>query len=360
MPRNAEVTRQWTILRELEATKYGKTLDELAEMCGKHPRTIRRDIQALDDVGFPLVEARDALGKVRWKLLGPPFQKIREVGLTFTEACALAYSRSLLQRMGGEPFGAELDAALKKIEAGLSARMRAFVDELPAVVAAKAQPRAGDGQAQRETVARLFDAVVRHRIVEMRYHSFSSRRVKEYRVHPYQLAWGMGALYLIAEVPAYGELRTFTVARIKKLAVMEDTFKPSKQVKQEVFGDSMGPFSGKPVPVALEFDPRVAQYVKERVWHPTQQVEDLPSGGARVRLRVCDDYSLRSWILGFGAMVRVVEPADLAVRILEEHEQARLAYAPRIEFDLGSAPFTDTTAQLRLPLRSRRTSRGAA
>ena len=43
MPRNAEVIRQWTILREIErARSAGVTIDELAVLCDVTTRTIRR------------------------------------------------------------------------------------------------------------------------------------------------------------------------------------------------------------------------------------------------------------------------------------------------------------------------------
>ncbi|PYR38623.1 MAG: hypothetical protein DMF90_02605 [Acidobacteria bacterium] len=42
MPRSAEVIRQWTILREIEAARGGVTIDDLAAKCGVTTRTIRR------------------------------------------------------------------------------------------------------------------------------------------------------------------------------------------------------------------------------------------------------------------------------------------------------------------------------
>src|SRR6185295_3854042 len=57
MPRNAEVIRQWTILREIERARGGGvTIDELAAMCAVTTRTIRRDLQALEESGFPLFD----------------------------------------------------------------------------------------------------------------------------------------------------------------------------------------------------------------------------------------------------------------------------------------------------------------
>ena len=58
MPRNAEVIRQWSILRDLEASRR-LTIDDLAERTGVTTRTIRRDLEALQTSGFPAVRRTD-------------------------------------------------------------------------------------------------------------------------------------------------------------------------------------------------------------------------------------------------------------------------------------------------------------
>ena len=76
MPRNAEVIRQWTILREIERARgAGVTIDELAAICAVTTRTIRRDLQALEESGFPLFDDRTHDdGKTRWRVNGQAFK----------------------------------------------------------------------------------------------------------------------------------------------------------------------------------------------------------------------------------------------------------------------------------------------
>ena len=69
MPRNAEVIRQWTILREIESARgAGVTIDELAGECDVTTRTIRRDLQALQEAGFPLYDDKIRRRPTRWHL----------------------------------------------------------------------------------------------------------------------------------------------------------------------------------------------------------------------------------------------------------------------------------------------------
>ena len=54
--RNAEVIRQWQILREIEARRTGVTIHELATQVRVSTRTIRRDLQALQEAGFAVYD----------------------------------------------------------------------------------------------------------------------------------------------------------------------------------------------------------------------------------------------------------------------------------------------------------------
>ena len=61
MPRNDQVTRQWLLMQKLEQS-HGATVQELAtsipEDLSRHPRTIRRDLEALEAAHIPLVTER--------------------------------------------------------------------------------------------------------------------------------------------------------------------------------------------------------------------------------------------------------------------------------------------------------------
>jgi predicted DNA-binding transcriptional regulator YafY len=66
------------------------------------------------------------------------------------------------------------------------------------------------------------------------------------------------------------------------------------------------------------------------MWHPSQQIEERPDGGLLLRLTVSNDWALRSWILGFGALARVVAPPHLAAQILEEVDRTRVRYRSQV------------------------------
>jgi predicted DNA-binding transcriptional regulator YafY len=325
MPRNQEVIRQWKMLHALEATRHGVTLDSLANELDVTTRTIRRDLAALQEAGFPLYDTRDGDGRVRWRIDGQVLKGL-ETGFTLAELCALYLSRNLLESVAGTPFQRDLHRAFERLERVLAPRMRQFLDRLPLVLAAKPGPRVRGGEAAPELVARLLDATLHYRAATMRYHSVSSGRVKDYLVHPYRLAFAQGGLYLLAYVPEYGDVRTFAVDRIASVSLEKMTFTPKRELAEDVFANSLGVNTGPAERVEIEFAPRVAPYVRARVWHASQETRDLDDGGLRLTMHVCHDWALRSWILSWGPFARVVAPPALAIDIRADLEAARARY----------------------------------
>jgi predicted DNA-binding transcriptional regulator YafY len=337
------VIRQWSILRDLEASRR-VTIDDLSKRTGVSTRTIRRDLEALQSAGFPLYdEIHD--GKRYWKLEQRAFRRLDDTGFTLAELSALYFSRTLVECLAPTPFHNDVRSAFDKLAAALTPGMRQFLDRLPLAIQARAdpgsraaQPITGDpGSGPKEAAARsgrvaqLLDATLHHRRVSMRYHSLSSSREKAYLVEPYRLVFAQGGLYLVAFVPEYAELRTFSVDRIAGLSVTEERFEPM-ELAQDAFAHSLGIHQGTPPErIEIAFDPRIARYVKERLWHPSQTIEDRQDGSVIVRLNVSNDWALRSWILGFGPLARVLSPTEIAAQILDEIDRARSLYVPRLE-----------------------------
>jgi len=326
MARNTELIRQWEILRDIDAARTGIPIAKLAAVRKVHPRTIRRDLAALQQAGFPLIDDKSN-GTPMWKLGGRPFQRLEEIGLGFTELCALYFGRTLLSVLTGPPLDEDIERALAKLERALPAASRGFLDRLPQMVKAKAiGPRKQDERKSREVLGRILDASFAHRRVEMTYHSASSRRTKDYLVEPLRVSYADGGIYLSAWVPEYAEIRQFALERIRTLAVTQEQFEPHP-LPPDPFANSIGVFSGSPEVIDIEFDATVAEYVASRQWHRSQVITPLDQGSISVRLCVCNDLPLRTWILGFGAAARVVAPAELAREIAGEHRAAAERYA---------------------------------
>jgi proteasome accessory factor B len=340
--------RQWHILLSLDRRRHGLSVDELAADTGVGKRTIWRDMAALQEVGFPLTSEKRDDGRTCWRLTSLPLKAAHDPGLSVTEVCSLYMSRALLAAMPGAPFVEGLASLTRKIDRALSPRVRRFLDELPGVI--KVKPGALKKQTKNyaEIVARLIEASSHRRVARMRYFSASNNREKDYQVHPYNVAYADGGLYLNAYVPEYRQLRVFAVERIRTFTATEQGFAAQVEAGGNPFAESLGVNQGRPERVEIEFAARVAGYIRERDWHRSQQLRDLPDGGVRLTLKVCRDWALRGWILSFGPHARVVSPSALAEEIFEQLEDARDAYAPRLALE---APGPYRVPQPTLPLR---------
>jgi predicted DNA-binding transcriptional regulator YafY len=328
VPRNAEVIRQWSILRDLEASRR-HTIDDLAARTGVTTRTIRRDLEALQASGVPLFDELID-GKRYWRLEAKAFRRLDDTGFTLAELSALYFSRTLVECLAATPFQQDVAAAFDKLAAALTPGMRQFLDRLPLVFQAKgASPRSakpGAARAEREHIARLLDATLNHRRATMTYFSMSSGREKAYVIEPYRLIYSPGGMYLLAFVPEYKDLRTFAVERIRAISLHEERFTPA-EIPDAAFAHSLGVNEGPPEHIEIAFEPRIAPYIRERRWHPSQTATDRRDGGVVLALEVCNDWALRSWILSFGPLARVLAPKALAEQIKGEIERAAERYA---------------------------------
>jgi predicted DNA-binding transcriptional regulator YafY len=325
VPRNQEVIRQWKVLHALESSRHGTTIPALADELRVTTRTIRRDLAALQEAGFPLFDERDDEGRVRWRLDGQVLKGL-ETGFTLQELCALYLGRNLLEAVGATPFQRDLTLAFRRLEKLLTPRMRQFLDRLPGVLVAKRGPRATASSAPGDVVGKLLEATLHNRVTTMTYHSVSSAATREYVVHPSRLAFAQGGLYLLAFVPAYKDVRTFAVDRIKRVSLEKQTFTP-REVGDDVFANSLGVNTGPAAKVEIEFEPKVVPYVRARVWHASQQLREGSGGTLVLSMNVCHDWALRSWILSWGPFARVLTPVSLAKELRSDLETAAEKYA---------------------------------
>ncbi|TCC43368.1 helix-turn-helix transcriptional regulator [Kribbella sindirgiensis] len=192
---------------------------ELADRLGVTERTVRRDVERLRSLDYPVTGTTGTAGGYR---LGsgthlPPLQ------LDDDEAIAVALG--LVGAAGGGVSGmAESSmSALAKLEQVLPARLR---PQLAAVgSAAEAIPRPGVPQVDPEVLAVLARCCRNHEIVAFDYHG-RQRGTTRRRVEPHQLLTLAGRWYLLAFDPDRDDWRIFRVDRIASVTPVLHRFTP--------------------------------------------------------------------------------------------------------------------------------------
>ena len=67
--------------------------------------------------------------------------------------------------------------------------------------------------------------------------------------------------------------------------------------------------------VVIRFREMVADYIREKKWHESQQLRELPDGGVELRMKLSSLAEVERWILGWAGNVRVLQPAELAAGV---------------------------------------------
>lgn len=321
--RNAEVIRQWRILKRIEAGRY-TTAQDLADEHRVTERTIRRDIEALQEAGFPLYDERTDGRKV-WRLIDGYKQRLTQT-FTLAELSALFFSRNLMSFLGGAPFAQDLESAFDKIKEALPERSLPYLSRIQELFSARPDPWK-DYSGKQDVIASLIDAVLHQRQARIDYFSFNSKRTKSYTIDPYRVVYYHGGLYLYARAHEYREVRTFAVERIEKIEVLDQSFQvPADFSVAEYAKGAFGIAGGKPEAVEVVFAQPMAAYVRERVWHESQELVEGPGGSVVLRLQVFPGFELQSWIMGFLPHVKVVKPLALREKIARDLEAARTQF----------------------------------
>jgi proteasome accessory factor B len=158
--------------------------------------------------------------------------------------------------------------------------------------------------------------------VEIRYRGGTydpAKGTRTARVRPYLIepSLTMRALYLIGWDETRGAIRTFKLERIEEVTLTAAFFEPPPDGTIETtFQRAWDIIADQPdVDVLLRFSPAVAGRVVETGWHPSQQLEPSDDGTLHWRARVSGTLEIRSWILGWGADVEVLEPVELREEI---------------------------------------------
>ena len=280
------------------------------EVCRK---TVIRDIAFMRDRLDLPIEFDTAIQSYRYT---QPVNSFPTVQVTEGELVALLVARRALEQYRGTPFHRQLEIAFDKLAAGLKDRISfSPADELSAV----SFKNVGLGRTDLLVFNALSGAVLRQEEVSFQYRKPGDPGRLTRSVQPYHLAHRENLWYLVGFDLERSALRTFALPRIDGVLVSKKRFvKPADFSPERFFSNAMGVLGGDgDHRVVIRFSHGVADRVREREWHESQEMRELPGGSLELRLRLGALAEVEQWILGWGASAEVVEPPALRQRIRE-------------------------------------------
>jgi predicted DNA-binding transcriptional regulator YafY len=317
MARGDQLERQWRLLQLIDRPA-GVTVEDAARDLGCAVRTIWRDVGVLQRADFPIRDERNGDGhRTVWRV-DEGFRRRLPLKLGLAEILALLMSRDLLAAAGPSALGPDLVSALDKIRGLLSRDALRLLDTMRERVGVRAAGAKLQAPAP-ELLAQIHRAMSEQRSLRIRHHSVDRDEVTSRTVDPYHLTHFNGGLYLIAHCRLRGAVRLFALERIREACLGGDRFeKPADFDPAAYLKEAWGIVRGTLVTVRVEFDKTAAPYIRERLWHETQRLRDLPGGRLELTMEVADTHEVRRWIMSWGPQAQVVQPIAMREALRDE------------------------------------------
>jgi predicted DNA-binding transcriptional regulator YafY len=291
------------------------TIKELAQEFGISSRQVRRDLEEIEAEGHPLT-ASDEPGEKLWQLpLG--YKGLPPVALNRYELMSLQLARANLSHLRGTPFLDDLDAVIAKVAAALPAKTANHLERIIKVF--MPLQRGTRSYATKNSLLRdLRTALLLQRTVEFTYKKPYTDKPVTYRVDPYELLLYDHGLYIAGYSHQSRSERLFLVDRLRDIRLTEDRFEiPPSYSARDRYGKQFGLIDEPPQEVKIWFSPDVAHLMKERQWHPTQQVKNGKDGSVEVTMHAGGLDEIAWWVLSWGKEAKVLSPPKL-VRIIKD------------------------------------------
>jgi predicted DNA-binding transcriptional regulator YafY len=288
-----------------------RTSEEIARQFEVSRRTVLRDVQALCEIGVPIIAREGAGGGYSL----PHDYALAPLRLSGPETFLLLLALDTLARLSAAPFAQERVTLIAKLRAIIPAQQIDDVVDLLATVSVD-MPR-------RQQRAPFLDQVIvaarERRWIEVTYQS--AERTTTQRIMPRQVSAQSGYWYCQAYSHERQEERVYRVDRIRALVPADGDLPPAPAAPRP-YGHPEHP------EVRADLSPRGVAYVESEP-QLGQHIERLPDGAGRLAFR-CPPSELgwfARYFASLGADAEVHAPPELragirelALQLLEQYE----------------------------------------
>jgi predicted DNA-binding transcriptional regulator YafY len=313
-------------------------------------QTTREDLKTLQKCGFPVCmvdehgqvidpdsteSAKGRLKNVRWQIRDP--EKLGESEHSYhrlpatLDLVTLSLSRALLKDVLPHqyPMYRSLTKMLDELQVHANRALRigdTGIADLHGKIRVLGRRFVGKS-VPAEAWAMMTTAIARRQVLLATYENRAVEK-QQVDISPLAVWFSEGRAYLLAAGASDGKIRTWRLDRFSdvKVASRREAPEVSDEIIEDILRNSFKGYISDPVAVRLKVKPGASYLFREFQYHSTQQFTEFPDGSMEVTMECAMGWGVEEWILGFGELVVVKEPAVLREKIKERLEVGLKAY----------------------------------
>ncbi len=301
-----KIFRLWSILNKLDTGGQVFTA-KLAKDFNVSIRSVQRDVELLNMVGFPVVSC----GKGCYGFIEG--FSLKRIMMSEEDASLISFLYEIAKSLGGK-FENSFNGILKKmlkpdIESPFYVKMSGgmkLAEEFP-------------------FVSDIESAIDERKKMMIEY--LSDRKKKKYTVDPLKIIYFEGFWYLLANIDDKDNLRKFRLDMIERIEITNEEYSLLDNLKT-VLDESVNVWfeEKRNKKTVLRVDKQVAKYFKKKQYFPVQVIKkENKDGSIVVESSFSDDMEIIPTVLHWIPWVKVVSPKHVKSKVLslvEEYAKA--------------------------------------
>lgn len=306
--------RIFTKIRDSNYPSLDKLTEEISfELGSVSKRTIKRDIATLKyDLELPIEYDRQKKGYFFTEKCEFPFP-----ALSGGEVIALLIATNMLSQFQGTPLEKSIYTLQDKLEALLSDKISINPKELEMALSVDVSVIKLKTDVS-EIFDKIFKAIREKRRVIIKYHTLSSDEIRERKVDPYHIYNFQGVWYFCGYCHLRKEIRDFALDRIVSISLLNEKFSVRQDFNiKDYLNKAFRIYKGDTTKIKIWFDSYQARWIKERIWHESQSIQELDNGEIILTLEGNTE-EIKRWVMSYGSHCKVLEPESLRKEIGEE------------------------------------------
>ena len=242
------------------------------------------------------------------------------VNITEGELFAMLVAEKAMQQYRGTNFEKPLLSAFRKVTEGLTDTISFNLDDFDSSISFRTS---AEPVLNLDVIDALAKAAANNRQLRFNYRKPGASEAEPRVVDPYHLANINGEWFLFAHCHLRDDIRTFTPARIKGMVETGLSFEPPKKfsLEQRLRGSFAIVTGDEEQEIKIRFNELVADYIREKKWHPTQEQRDFDDGGVELTMRLNSLSEVQRWVMTWCGNAQIIHPPELAKSIREAAEK---------------------------------------